>query len=124
MIVHKPGKGNVAADALSRRPDLYVEDCDDNLNQVVLDSKHFQIAATRYFTISATSVSDVKVLPNEELLSRIRDCNSRDNEVAQALELVRNFSPISLQKGLEEWNSEQGLILRRGRVYVPKDNSI
>jgi hypothetical protein len=124
LIVHKPGKGNVAADALSRRPDHYVEDCDDNLNQIVLNTKHFAVAATRHFTISATQFAGITILPDHDLLARIRACTSKDNDVAEALKLVKDFGPVNIQKGLEEWNSEQGLIIRRGKVYVPLDNSI
>ena len=31
---------------------------------------------------------------------------------------------VPLQKGLEEWNLEDGIILYRGQIYVPKDDSL
>lgn len=36
---------------------------------------------------------------------------------------IRN-SPREFGKSLEEWNFEQGLLLHRGKVYVPKDQSL
>ena len=40
------------------------------------------------------------------------------------LEKVQSLGPPRLQKGLEEWNSEQGLLLFRGKVYVPKNTEL
>ena len=34
--------------------------------------------------------------------------------------LLRN-GPRSVIKGLEDWNLEDGIILYRGHIYVPKD---
>lgn len=113
ILTHKPGKGNIAADALSRRSDHFVDDASDNTDQIVLSPKHFRVMATQ-----------VDLNPDQGLLERIRTCTNKDKEVAVALELVKEFGPVNMQKGLEEWNSENGLILRRGRVYIPLDNSI
>ena len=41
-----------------------------------------------------------------------------------ALESILKNGPRSISKGLEEWNLENGIILHRGQVYVPKDESL
>jgi Integrase zinc binding domain len=45
-------------------------------------------------------------------------------EVSQALESVLKNGPRSLTKGLEDWNYEDGIILFRGHVCVPKDPAL
>ena len=58
---------------------------------------------------------------DRDLLQRIRSCSEKDTEVAEALSKVQELGPRLLQKGIEEWNTEQGLLLFRGKVYVPND---
>ena len=38
-----------------------------------------------------------------------------------ALETILYNGPHLLVKGLQEWNVEDGIILFRGKVYIPKD---
>jgi len=40
------------------------------------------------------------------------------------LETLLKSGPQSLTKGLEEWNLEDGVILFRGQVYIPKDEEL
>lgn len=112
-LTHKPGKAHGVPDAFSRRPDLYREDGNDNQGQVVLTPKHFRVAASRR--------GHAAVTVDRELLRRIRECSDKDREVAEALEKVQDLGPPRLQRGLEEWNAEQGLLLFHGKVYVPKN---
>ena len=35
-----------------------------------------------------------------------------------------NSGPREFGKALQEWNFENGLLLRRGKVYVPKDRQL
>lgn len=60
----------------------------------------------------------------EDPLNQILKCTSKEHNVAVALKFVQNFSPENIHKGLEEWNTEQGLILQSGMIYMPLDNSI
>ena len=54
-------------------------------------------------------------------MKRIRDCSTREAEVADALAKVQTLGPRKLREGLDEWNTEHGLLLFRGKVYVPND---
>ncbi|THH05354.1 hypothetical protein EW146_g9922, partial [Bondarzewia mesenterica] len=47
-----------------------------------------------------------------------------DDEIVLALELIKSAGPRTMSKGMEEWNTEDGLILFRGRIYVPKDQDL
>jgi hypothetical protein len=41
--------------------------------------------------------------------------------VRTALDQIQGAGPKQLKKGLEDWNTEDGLILYGGKVYVPRD---
>ncbi|KAF9798446.1 hypothetical protein IEO21_10721 [Rhodonia placenta] len=112
-ITHKAGTLNGKADALSHQSDHQVGDEDNNTDQMVLKPEHFHIASTRCGHASVTA--------DQSLLKRIRECSDKDQAVAKALEKVQNLGPPQLQKGFDEWNAEQGLLLFRGMVYVPKN---
>ena len=114
-IVHKLGKSQ-QADPLSRNPEFFIEDADDNLNQVVLKAEHFKIA-TSYR-------GQIDVIPNTTLLKQIRECQEQDGEVAEVIGLLKKLGPVKVKKGLEEWNFEDGLIIFRGKIYVPKDTNL
>ena len=61
---------------------------------------------------------------DERLLRQIRESRAYDEELVEAVEQLKSGAPVALRKGLEEWNMEQGLILFRGKVYVPKDQEL
>lgn len=111
-LTHKPGTQN-HSDPLSRRADHKEGVEDDNTDRVLLDPKFFRIRATRPGEVAA--VGDV------DLRRRIRECPNKDAEVRGALEVILRNGPRSLVKNLQEWNYEDGLVLFRGKVYVPDD---
>src|SRR5712671_4403437 len=108
-IIHKSGAFN-KADALSGRPDHKegMLPADDE-TRTLLDSKFFAIRATQ-------------TEPHDTLLrQRIKNAQSYDPEVSQALETILKNGDPSLTKGLQDWNLQDGIILHRGHIYVPKD---
>ena len=114
-IVHKPGAYN-KADALSRRPDLKEGiPFDENKNRILLNEKFFSVRATQPVTF------DPRTHP---LRKRIKNTQTYNTEVSRAVETILCTGPRSITKGLEEWNLEDGLILYRGHIYVPKDNDL
>ena len=44
--------------------------------------------------------------------------------MTEALSKLESLGPTRLQNDLVDWNTEQGLLLYCGRVYVPKDNAL
>ena len=116
VISHKPGTSNGRADALSRRPDHLHGDTEDNLGRTMLQPSHFQVMAAKRGHLS--------VVPEKALLRRIRECGEREQEVVDALGKLNSLGPARLQNDLVDWNTEQGLLLYRGQVYVPKDDAL
>ena len=115
IIIHKPGAYN-KSDALSRRPDHKEGMAHNNEERVLLDTKYFSARTVR--PTSVTSQGDTT------LREHLKKAQAYDTEVSQAPESVLKNGPRSLTKGLEDWNYEDGIILFRGHVYVPKDPSL
>ena len=44
--------------------------------------------------------------------------------MVDALQKVTQLGPARLQHDLVDWTTEDGLLLYRGKVYVPKDDSL
>jgi transposase InsO family protein len=114
-IIHKPGTYN-KSDALSRWPDHKEGMLHDNEERTLLDAKFFSTHATRATAI--TSQGD------PSLCDRLRQAQEFDIEVSQALESILKNGPRSVTKGLEDWNLENGIILHRGHIYIPKDTTL
>jgi len=58
----------------------------------------------------------------KETLSKIRKCTDLDGEVIKALKSMKGEKKKSIRG--DEWIEEQGLILFREKVYVPKDKEL
>ena len=114
-ITYRPGRQGGKPDALSRRSDLKPEGV-DNEERTLLDPKFFRVMAIKR---GATHVDG-----DRALLRDMRKAKAYDDELVEAIEKLKRHAPRMLQKGLEEWNTEDGLILFRGKVYVPKDNDL
>jgi hypothetical protein len=112
-IIHKPVTFN-KADALSRRPDHKKGIPPSDESCILLDSKFFSVRATQPTPIPT----------NNNLRQRIKNAQSYDTAVSQALETILRSGPRTLTKGLEDWNLEDGIILHRGHIYIPKDNDL
>lgn len=59
---------------------------------------------------------------DKDLLQHIRTCSEKYAKVAEALAKVQELGPCLLKKGIEEWNTENGLLLFQGKGYVPNDS--
>jgi hypothetical protein len=94
---------------------MAIKDNMDNQDQVILKPEMFCI----------NTVRRGHVIINGEmlLLDRIKKSN-REVKVADAIGKIQDLGPVKLQKGLEEWNQENRLILHQGKIYVPKDKQL
>jgi len=53
--------------------------------------------------------------PGEKIVKKIKEAKDKDEEVIKAgIKMLRN----------EEWQIEEGLVLKEERVYVPKDEKL
>ena len=113
---HKPGKLATIPDALSRRADHFKSDADDNLARVLLKPEHIRCMASKR--------GHAMILNERPLVHKIKQIQTMDDEVRTAIEQVKKLGPKALKRGLEDWNTEEGLLLYKGRIYVPKDDTL
>jgi len=62
------------------------------------------------------------IIEGMDLLDKVRKCEARDDEVVKAVEEMKQAGVKMLRD--EEWRQEDGLMLKEGKVYVPKDNKL
>src|SRR6202453_3258073 len=101
-------------DLLSRRLD---HDRGENYNENII------LLKPEYFRIAAHSQGHVLINAEETpLLSEIRKSKVYDESVVKAIEDLKKSSTKRLRS--DEWQLEQGLILFRGKVYLPKNDNL
>ena len=111
---HRPGKSSLKPDALSRRPD-HGKGENDNADVTLLKPSFFQIRALKQ--------GHVLIAGHESgLLKKIREAKDLDESVVKAVEELKKTSSKKIEG--EEWAEEQGLVLFKGKVYVPKDSEL
>ena len=99
------GKSIGKADNLSRRVDWAERVEKDNENQIMLKEEWIEIRA----------MEQLLKEPEQEIVKKIKKARDKDEEVIKAeVKMLRD----------EEWQIEEGLVLKEGRVYVPKDEKL
>jgi len=58
----------------------------------------------------------------EEIVKRIKEARDKDEEVIKVVEEMKKAGVKTLRN--EEWQIEEGLVLKEGRVYVLKDEKL
>jgi len=106
VLYHKPGKMMQMEDPLSRRVDYEMEIDLDNTNQVLLKSEFFAINAYE---------SPI----NDEIILKEVKAALLSDEVTKDYKLLLKSGPREFEKSLQDWNYENGLLLYRGKIYIP-----
>ena len=75
------------------------------------------------FHIRATGRGGVTII-DEDLKKRIIEENKKDEWLLEMLTKVKTLGPHSIKKGLQEWNDKEGLVLHRGKIYVPQNKQL
>jgi len=101
------------ADGLSRRLDWEMGVERDNEEQTLIKRE--------WLEARAAEVSEV-VIDGVDILDRIRKSEARDDEVVKAVEEIKRAGVKVLRD--EEWQEHEGLMLKKGKVYVPKDEKL
>jgi len=57
-----------------------------------------------------------------DILEKIRKSKAKDDEVVKAVEEMKKARVKMLRD--EEWREEDSLMLKKGKVYVPKDKAL
>ena len=60
--------------------------------------------------------------PEEEIIKRIKEVRNKDEEVIKVVEKMKKVEVKMIRE--EEWQIEEGLVLKEGRVYVPKNEKL
>ena len=110
-LKHVAGAKMGKADRLSRRVDWKVGVDKDNDNQVFIKDNWIH------------SVYEVVVEgPEVELVEKIKKARSKDEDVVRVVEEMKKAGVRELEGN--EWKLEEDLILKEGKVYVPKDEEL
>jgi len=62
------------------------------------------------------------IVEGVDILEKIRESKARDDEVIKAVEEMKKAGVKMLRD--KEWREEDGLMLKEGKVYVPKDKAL
>jgi len=111
VLKHVPGTKMGKADGLSRRSDWEKGAEGDNEDEVLLKPEW----------IKSVRVGEV-IVEGVDILERIKRSKARDDEVIKAVEEMKKAGVKMLRD--EEWREEDGLMLKEGKVYVPKDEAL
>lgn len=114
VLKHKPGKTMLTADPLSRRPDHEEGVNFDNKDQILLKPE--------FFAISAIDASHESPINDDQLLREVKEALLSDDVVKDYQQLLQS-GPREFKKSLQEWNYENGLLLYRGKIYIPKSEN-
>lgn len=115
ILVHKPGREMFAPDALSRRPD-HLPDEGDNQEVILLPSELFSIGTTDKTSSDLSS--------DDDLITQIKEYRVFDDEVLTVMESLLAKGPSTVTKKLPDWETIDGLLLYKGRIYVPKNDEL
>ena len=99
------------ADRLSRRADWKVGTEKDNENQLVIKD---QWICNMYEVIVEG--------PKVGLVEKIRKARSKDEDVVRVVEEMKKAGVKELRGN--EWKIEGDLVLKEGKIYVPKDEEL
>ena len=106
------GKSMERVDSLSRRVDWAKGVERDNENQVMLKEEWLEVKVMEQLVEE----------PEEEIVKRIKEARDKDEEVIKVVEEMKKAGVKTLRD--EKWQIEKGLVLKEGRVYVPKDKKL
>ena len=96
------------ADGLSRRSDWKAGVEKDNDNQVFIKDNWIH------------SIQEVVIEgPEVDIIEKIKKVRSKDEEVVRIVEEMKKMGVKELRG--EEWKIEEDLIIKEGKIYVPKD---
>jgi len=113
ILKHIPGQRMGKADGLIRRLDWEVE--------VEKDNKEQTLVKREWLEARAAQVTEV-VIEGVDILDRIRKSKAKDNEVVKAVEEMK-WAGVKVLRN-KEWRESNRLMLKEGKVYVPKDKKL
>ena len=111
VLKHVLGSKMGKADGLSRRPDWRKGVEKDNEDRTLVKAEWLRKAGIEEVLIEGV-----------DLLKKVRESKAKDDEVVKAVEEMKRAGVKMLRD--EEWREKDGLMLKEGKVYVPKDGEL
>ena len=111
-LKHVASKSMGRVDSLSRRVDWAEGIEKDNKNQVMLKEKWLKVRAMEQLVEG----------PEEEIVKKIKEARDKDEKVIKAVEEIKKAGVKMLRN--KEWQIKEELVLKEGRVYIPKDEKL
>ena len=100
------------ADSLSRRVDWAEGVEKDNKNQIMVKEEWLEVRAMEQLIEG----------PEQEIVKKIKEAEDKNEEVIKAVEEMKKAGVKVLRN--KEWQIEEELVLKEGRVYVLKDEKL
>jgi len=101
------------ADSLSRRPDWQVGVEKDNEDRVLIKKEWMEVRVMQ--------VEEV-IIEGVDIIEKIKKLEAKDDKVIKVVEEMKCADVKVLRD--EEWREEDGVMLRDGKVYIPKDERL
>jgi len=101
------------ADSLSRRPDRGIGVEKDNEDETLVKLKWLEVRKTEAVEIIVDGV---------DLLEEVRKSKVKDDKVVKAVEEMKRAGVRMLRD--KEWREVDGIMYKKGKVYVPKDEKL
>ena len=111
VLKHVPGSKMGKSDGLSRRSNWEKRAEGDNKERTLLKQEWIR-------SIRAGEV----IVEGVDILEKIKKSEAKDDEVIKAVEEMKKAGVKMLRD--EEWREKDGLMLKEGKVYVPKDEAL
>ena len=111
-LKHVAGKSMRGADSLSKRVDWAEGVKKDNENQVMVKEEWLEVRVMEQL------IEELE----EEIVKKIKEARDKDKEIIKVVEEMKKAEVKMLRD--KEWQIEEGLVLKEGRVYVPKDEKL
>ena len=112
-LKHVPESKIEKVDSLSRRPDQEVGIERDNKDETLVKPEWLEVRKMERVEVIVEGV---------DLLEKVRQSKVKDNEVVRAVEEMKQAGVKMLQD--EEWREVDGIIYKKEKVYMPKDNML
>ena len=120
QMIHVPGKKMIVSDALSQWTDHFSgNECDNE--DITLLPDHL-------FANAIDSEPILHILIDTELQEKIANAKNLDTSAAEALKLLLEDGPNTLQDDLSDWTTEdlngKPMLFYQGKQYVPKNDQL
>jgi len=113
ILKHVPGSSMGRADSLSRQPDWQVGIERDNKDRVLIKKEWMEVRAMQVEKV---------IIEGVDIIEKIKKSEAKDDKVIKAVEEIKRAGVKVLRD--EEWQEEDGVMLRDGKVYVPRDEKL